>query len=1105
MALETNGYDSPFNDHFPGAEAGAPAVGKISHIILVIAAAVAWAGIAVNASAETEGAHYAVCVGVNEYDADYISSKNWLLGCVNDAENISAAIIERGSWEAANVNVLTNSFATKAAIREAITNIAAIAKPGDTFLFTHSSHGYSYPDETGAYTLDTGICAYDDDYEDYELAADLATFASGVKVIVMVDACHSGGLFKEVRRTRGGSILRASAPLREKTAAAAAGFSLAANASAAIDAIRASEPKRRGAKGARITSDEIGWITAAEYDQYSWDDDDGLGGEFTLAVLDGWESGRCDDSGYGDGDGYADFYELWNYAKEIAVGYPEHSEEDATDAQCFNTNVLLSVRAGWVGRHELTDDAAPYIRDIANISIVAGETAQVEVKAFAPAAAPVTSLSIVEGDESATLEDGVFSFTPATAGKYLFTIEAVNANGSGSASFWVTVRLPKPRTPWAENVTSNSFTACWEAVNGADNYALWLGDSEYNRVFSKKVGKVTRYEVDGLEPGELYYFSIRAYSGTTSSAWSDDCIVQMPCAPGWSGMAVPTAQAGRPYVLDFSRALVGWPKPSLELLPCGTAAELDGVLFKWTPDAQGTFDFAVVASNEFGVATNSFAVSAGALAPKKFALCVGINEYMEISGLYGCVNDSLYMRANLIGRGGWESADVTLLTDEQATKAAIRAAMANIAAQAMAGDTFIYQHSSHGGQRSDGSKDVYLCVYDEIFDDDDTAYNDYELAADIAAFPSGVKVAVIVDACHSGGLFKSREAAIAAAKSFDIAGRVSSIMAADRMRRRDSGESIEGSISPEEIGWATAAEYYEYSLDGGCYHTDEWMSNPEYIDEYYDSGADKYYFPDSFKVGGAFLTAGTWGWWKGDADTDAAVGNNDGYCNIYEFWKSGSDFCQTCGDFWGDSEANYNPQCTNTAVLASINLGWSGAAADLADIAADATAEEIAVLLSGGADGALARHVSDAETYGDFKAWAANVKDAGGETPAGTVAVMASAHSWAAFALDSPVLIDEIASRDIEISSFAPAADGTFSLEVGIADAEIGANAKIERLVELFGLKGAYSLKDGEEAFSPDNVTLIADECAKTGDCKVKLVAEPAMETDAFFIRVNID
>ena len=1062
------------------------------------AAVVAWAGTAFQASAETEGSHYAICVGVSEYDTTYIPQKNWLTGCAKDAANISAMIVERGEWEESNVNVLTNSFATKVAIREAITNIAAVAQSGDTFLLTHSSHGYSYADGDGNYTVDTGLCAYDDDYEDWELGADLAQFASGVKVVVMVDACHSGGLFKQATEESKTSAVLRRAKAATSSAASSTGFCLAANASAAIDAIRASEPKRRGAR-AKIGSDEIGWITAAEYDQYSWDDYYGQGGEFTLAVLDGWVQGSCDDSGYGDGDGYADFYELWNYAKDFAIGYPEDSIEDATDAQCFNEDVLRSVCAGWVGKHQLTDDAVPYIRDIDNIYVAVGKTVSVAVEAFAPATAPVTNLWIASGDESATLEDGVFSFTPAVAGNYNFTIKAANKNGSSDpVSFRVVAKLAKPGTPWVENVTSNSFTVCWEAVPGATKYYLWVGDSNYQRIFGTYTGNITSYEVTGLEPCELYYISIMAYSGTASSAWSDDCIITTPCTPGWSEIEAQSAEVGRPYILDFSRFLTGYPDPSLELIQDGTAAKLDGTRFKWTPESQGSFDFMVVASNEYGVATNSFAVSVGEFAQKKFALCVGINEYIEISSLYGCVNDAKYMRANLIGRGGWEAADVTLLTDEQATKAAIRKAMANIAAQAMSGDTVIYQQSSHGGTREEGGKDAYLCVYDEDYDDEDTAYNDYELAADLAAFASGVKVAVIVDACFSGGLFKSRDAAVAAAKSFDLAERVSTLMAADRKRRRDSGESVDGGISSEEIGWVTAAEYDEYSIDGGCYHTDEWMSVPEYLDQYYDYDTDEYNFPDSYRVGGAFLAASTWGWWKGSADKDKTVGDNDGYCNIYEFWKCGSDFCQTCGEFWGDAEANYNPQCTNIEVLASIDLGWSGATTNLTDVADDASAEEIAALLSGGADGALARHIADVETYCDLQAWAEKIEG-------GASAVIASAHSWAAFALDSPVLIEEIKSEDIEISSFTMAADGAFSLEVGLAGAEVGDNAKLSRLVELFGLEGAFSLDGDDAGFYSDYVTLKADECAKTADGKVKLVAEPAIENDSFFFRVSID
>jgi len=260
-----------------------------------------------------------------------------------------------------------------------------------------------------------------------------------------------------------------------------------------------------------------------------------------------------------------------------------------------------------------------------------------------------------------------------------------------------------------------------------------------------------------------------------------------------------------------------------------------------------------------------------------------------ISSLEGCVNDSYYFYNSLVDRGGWLPSNMVRLNDAQATKNGIRNAISNVAAVAVAGDVFIYQHSSHGGNKDTSDvptgKDVYLCVYDEDYYNSSTAYNDYELAADLAKFASGVKVVVVVDACFSGGLFKSKDAARAAAADFDLAGRVSAIMDADRTARRARGEDVSRTLSSSEIGWVTAANYNETSLDGGFYHSDAWLTDPEYGDEYWDDSDEAYYYPASYKQGGVFLASATWGWWNGDADKKSAAGNNDGFCDGYEFWQ----------------------------------------------------------------------------------------------------------------------------------------------------------------------------------------------------------------------------
>ena len=293
----------------------------------------------------------------------------------------------------------------------------------------------------------------------------------------------------------------------------------------------------------------------------------------------------------------------------------------------------------------------------------------------------------------------------------------------------------------------------------------------------------------------------------------------------------------------------------------------------------------------------------------KYALCVGINNY-SLAGctpLNGCVNDAAYFRDNLVNRGGWTGANMTMLTNNVATKSAIRNAIASYAARAVQGDTFIYQHSSHGGSAKDSSgdytKDVCLCTYN-------ANYWDYELAADLALFASGVKVVVIADTCHSGGLFKSVGKQADKGFSFDIASRVSALIDNQREAEAKVGtKTVTKGISSSEIGWATAAEYNKTSADGACYDSTSWMQN---FDAYnYDSPHG------GFRCGGAFMAALTWGWWTGQADsTSTSVGNGTGSMDAYEGFSYAKSILNDIG---------LNPPvCLNTGVLRNVTLGANG-------------------------------------------------------------------------------------------------------------------------------------------------------------------------------------
>ena len=542
----------------------------------------------------------------------------------------------------------------------------------------------------------------------------------------------------------------------------------------------------------------------------------------------------------------------------------------------------------------------------------------------------------------------------------------VGVSENGGTSFTeTTVTLTESMAEYSSTfpVSGSSVIVRWQGSSDSTKQRFYLDDitvssgaksrelsGTHVEGFPKNVGNVTSYDVTGLQPNTEYTFAFRAVAGEEATEWSAPVSVTTadgPAPAAWTAIPAQTASIGYPFSIDLSAYVSGVPTPALSLT--AGEAELNGTVLSFTPAAAGEYAFTVTASNSSGdPADASFTVTAVEHVPTKYAVCVGINEYAEINGLEGCVNDSIYIESSLVERGGWPTENIVRLNDAKATKAAIRGAIADVAAKAQAGDTFVYQHSSHGGQFNDTTGDIitdetgkatFLCVYDEDYDDNTTAYNDYEIAEDLAAFNAGVKVVVIVDACHSGGLFKSKEAARAAAASFDIAGRVTAIMDADRAQRKARGENVAKTLSSSEIGWATAAEYYETSLDGGFFHTDEWLTNNVYGDEWWvgDDYSGYYNYPSTYKQGGVFTASAAWGWWNGTGDADPEAGDNDGLCDAYEFWKAGYDFCSQVGDFWWeDSTANFFPQCTNVDVLKSVELGYAGMPTLDAPVAAEA-------------------------------------------------------------------------------------------------------------------------------------------------------------------------
>ena len=243
------------------------------------------------------GTYYGLVVGVNQY-----SSITSLGGCVADAEDVLGAMTNKakGVWSAENCYGLYDYDATLAAIRERFHALAETAQGGDTVLYYQSSHGGG---DTNAF-----ICATDEFYHDYDFAEDLMRFKTGVRVVVILDTCHSGGMFKSVE------------PSVESP------WNFAANVEAIMSGTRT-----RGVK-AGSNEPSIGWITACDYDQKS--SEIGGRGVFTKAFGEAWRADGTD----ANGDGYNDFAEVF------AVAAPLTTNENR-QPQKLNDELLADVAA----------------------------------------------------------------------------------------------------------------------------------------------------------------------------------------------------------------------------------------------------------------------------------------------------------------------------------------------------------------------------------------------------------------------------------------------------------------------------------------------------------------------------------------------------------------------------------------------------------------------------------------------------------------------------------------------------------------------------------------------------------------------------------------
>ena len=139
----------------------------------------------------------ALLVGINKYPMAP------LRGCVNDVLLMYKIITEHFDFKSENVDVLTDEECTKANILSHLRKLVKNVGPGDYIYFHYSGHGsqmvindLTNNDESDG--MDEILCPvnlgynFENPIRDHELGAFFKTLPAGVKVLIVLDCCHSG-------------------------------------------------------------------------------------------------------------------------------------------------------------------------------------------------------------------------------------------------------------------------------------------------------------------------------------------------------------------------------------------------------------------------------------------------------------------------------------------------------------------------------------------------------------------------------------------------------------------------------------------------------------------------------------------------------------------------------------------------------------------------------------------------------------------------------------------------------------------------------------------------------------------------------------------------
>jgi hypothetical protein len=135
-------------------------------------------------------------IGTNELDpAHYRGAFARLAACERDAEAMAGAAAAAGIQER---TILTGRRATAENVVRALAEARDALAGGGLLVVTFSGHGTRLPNQPPYDTeidgCDEAFCLYDRLMLDDEIRCRLAEFPAGVRILLLVDSCHSGSM-----------------------------------------------------------------------------------------------------------------------------------------------------------------------------------------------------------------------------------------------------------------------------------------------------------------------------------------------------------------------------------------------------------------------------------------------------------------------------------------------------------------------------------------------------------------------------------------------------------------------------------------------------------------------------------------------------------------------------------------------------------------------------------------------------------------------------------------------------------------------------------------------------------------------------------------------